>query len=152
MTHNNAQTELLKAIQEDATLTIEQLAERSTLSQTTLWRRMKELEAEEVIDGRVTLLNPQKTGFTVCAFIYVNIVSHSVKNRNAFEKLVTDTPEIMECFSITGAHDYILKIRVRDIADYEALLMDKILAHSAVANASSNIALREHKSTTALPL
>jgi len=152
MIEQTSQNDILRAIQENATLTIEQLAEKVSLSQTTLWRRLKELENNKVIEGRVTLLNPGKTGFSVCAFIYVNIVSHSKKNRETFEKLITKTPEIMECFSITGPHDYILKIRVRDIAAYESLLMDKILAHPSVANASSNIALRQHKSTTVLPL
>lgn len=143
---------LLRALQEDASLTIEQLAEKTAVSHTTLWRRLKELEEREIITGRVTKVDPQKAGFSVCAFVYVNIVSHNNKNRSAFEKLVDTTPEILECFSITGPNDYIIKIRVRDIAAYENLLMDKILAHPSVASASSNITLREHKSTTALPL
>jgi len=149
--------ELLRAIQSDATLTLEQLAQKisvshTTPSHTTLWRRIRDLESQGVIAGRVTILNPPQVGFTVCAFVYVNIVSHNNKNRSAFEKLVDTTPEIMECFSITGPHDYLIKVRVKDIADYEVLLMEKILAHPSVASASSNITLRQHKSTTALPL
>lgn len=144
--------DLLRAVQSNAVLSLEQLAEKVSLSHTTLWRRLKELESEKVIKERATILDPQSVGFTVCAFVYVNIASHNDKTRKSFEKLVETTPEIMECFSITGPHDYLLKIRVRDIADYENLLMDKILAHASVASASSNITLREHKSTTALPL
>lgn len=151
-TQRDTHRELLRAIQEDAALTLEQLAEKISVSHSTLWRRLRELEAKEIIRSRVTILDPGKAGFTVCAFVYVNIVSHSNKNRRAFETLVKSTPEILECFSITGPHDYLLKIRVKDIAAYEFILMEKILAHEAVASASSNIALREHKSTTALPV
>lgn len=144
--------DILRALQEDATLTIEQLAEKTSVSHTTLWRRMKELEAANVIRGRVTLIDPEAVGVSVCAFVYVNIVSHDSKQRRDFEKLVATTPEVMQCFSITGPHDYILNIRVSDIKAYEMLLMDKILAHPSVASASSNITLREHKFTTVLPI
>ncbi len=144
--------DLLRAIQEDAGLSLEQLAEKTGVSHTTLWRRLKDLETEKIIKERAAILDPQAVGFTVCAFVYVNISSHSDKNRAAIEKLVETTPEILECFSITGPQDYLLKVRVKDIAAYESLLMDKILAHPSVASASSNITLREHKSTTALPL
>ncbi len=144
--------DILRAIQADATLTLEQLAEIASISHTTLWRRMKELEANNIIRSRVTILNPEETGHTICAFVYVNIVSHDTKHRSLFEKLVEVTPEIMQCFSITGPNDYILNIRVKDMKVYEALLMDTILAHPSVASASSNIALREHKFTTALPI
>ena len=144
--------EILRAIQSDATLTLEELAEKTSISHTTLWRRLKELEAAGVIRNRVTVLNPEAVGMSVCAFVYVNIVAHDSKQRRAFEKLVETTPEIMQCFSITGPNDYILNIRVGDIKAYEALLMDRILAHPSVASASSNITLREHKCTTTLPI
>ncbi len=144
--------EILRAIQSDATLTLEELAEKTSISHTTLWRRLKELEAGGVIRNRVTVLNPEAVGMSVCAFVYVNIVAHDSKQRRAFEKLVETTPEIMQCFSITGPNDYILNIRVGDIKAYEALLMDRILAHPSVASASSNITLREHKFTTTLPI
>ena len=143
---------ILKVIQESADLTLEQLADKASVSHSTLWRRLKELEQEGVIRNRVTLVDPDMVGIRVCAFVYVNITSHSSKHRNAFERLVATTPEIMQCFSITGPSDYILNIRVKDIAAYEALLMDTILAHPSVSSASSTIALREHKFTTALPL
>ncbi len=144
--------DILRVIQRDATATLEQVAAAAGVSHTTLWRRLKELETNKVIRGRVTMLNPEETGHTVCAFVYVNIVSHETKHRAAFEKLVDATPAIMQCFSITGPNDYILTIRVRDIKAYELLLMDKILSHPSVASASSNIALREHKYTTELHL
>ena len=149
---SEAHLDLLRLIQSDATLTLEELAEKTAVSHTTLWRRLKALESEKVIRHRVTVLDPEAVGVTVCAFVYVNINSHDSKHRLDFEKLVESTPEIMQCFSITGPHDYILNIRVVDIKAYEMLLMDKILAHPSVSSASSNIALREHKFTTALPI
>ena len=149
---NAAHIELLRLIQDDATLTLDELAEKTAVSHTTLWRRIKALEAEKIIRSRVTILDPEAVGVAVCAFVYVNIASHDSEQRRSFEKLVDQTPEIMQCFSLTGPHDYILNIRVKDIKAYELLLMDKILSHPSVASASSSIALREHKFTTALPI
>lgn len=144
--------QLIRAIQADSSLSIEQLAEKISVSHTTLWRRLKELEASGVIKGRKAIIDPQAVGMTICAFAYVNIVSHSDKHRSAFERLVDSTPEIVECFLMTGPHDYFLKIRAQDMSVYEKILMETILANSSVASASSNITLSEHKSTTELPL
>ena len=113
--------ELLRALQTDATLSLEQLAEKVGVSHTTLWRRLKELEAKNIIKGRTAIIDAQAVGFSVCAFAYVNILSHNTKQRTAFETLVDKTPEILECFSLTGPHDYLIKIRVKDIAAYEKI-------------------------------
>lgn len=143
---------ILAALQRDATLTLKQLSERLAMSQSTLWRRIQDLQASGVIRGRVTLVDPGLAGLQVCVFVHVNLKDHSAEARGGFERFVETRPEIMECFSVTGAHDYALIVRSETVAAFEDFLMHHLLTRPEVATASSNLALRQHKYTTALPL
>ena len=143
---------ILRAIQEDASLTTRELAERLGMSPSTLWRRVNELEQVGAIEGRVALLNPDKVGLPVCVFVFINMVNHDTQTLSDFVRFVNDTASIMECFAVTGAHDYTLIIRASSVGAFEQILMEQILPHASVASASSQIALRQHKYSTALPL
>ncbi len=143
---------VLRAIQKDAGATVRDIAEDLGLSPSTVSRRLTELEQVGAIQRRVALLDPEKVGFPVCVFVAVNLVDHSRETRISFERLVHGTPEILECFSVTGTHDYTLIIRAHSVGEFERILMEQILADDAVAQASSQIALRQHKYSTALPL
>ena len=143
---------ILRTIQEDATATLEQIAGTAGSSTASAWRRVKAMEDAGVITGRVAVLDPTKTGWPLCAFADVSLKDHSGDNRRSFERFVTSADEVMECHSLAGARDYLLKIRAPDIQAYEAFLMERLLAHPAVASASSSFSLRELKFTTALPV
>ncbi len=143
---------VLRAVQKDAGATVRDLAERLGMSPSTVSRRLSELEQVGAIQRRVALLDPDKVGFPVCVFVAVDLVDHAPETRASFERLVHGTPEILECFSVTGTHDYTLIIRTHSVGEFEQILMERILAEDAVAQASSQIALRQHKYSTALPL
>ncbi len=143
---------VLRAIQEDASLTARELAEKLGMSPSTLWRRVNELEQVGAIEGRVALLNPDKVGLPVCVFVFINMVNHDKQTLTDFVRFVNDTASIMECFAVTGAHDYTLIIRAGSVGAFEQILMEQILPHASVASASSQISLRQHKYSTALPL
>ncbi len=147
-----ADRSVLRAVQDDAGATVRELAERLNMSPSTVSRRLAELEDVGAIQRRVALLDADKVGFPVCVFVAVNLVDHAPETRTSFERLVHGTPEILECFSVTGTHDYTLIIRTHSVGEFEHILMEKILADDAVAQASSQIALRQHKYSTALPL
>ena len=143
---------VLRLIQADANATLDDIAASAGLSTASAWRRIKALEKAGVIDKRVTLLSPDAAGWQLCAFADVSLKDHSAGNRRSFERFVTGAEEVMECHSLAGARDYLLKIRAPDIAAYEAFLMERLLTHPAVASASSSFSLRELKFTTALPV
>jgi Lrp/AsnC family transcriptional regulator len=143
-------TAILRCLQRDATATLDQLAEAAALSPASAWRRVKALEDAGVIAARVTLLTPEKVGRGMCVFADVSLHDHSPENRSAFERFVSAAEEVMECHSTAGARDYLLKIRVLDVAAYEAFLMEALLAHPAVASATSSFSLRELKYSTSL--
>ncbi len=142
---------LLEALQEDVSLSQIDLAERSGLSRTSVWRRVRELEDAGVIEGRVALLNPKALGLQIHVLLSVSMVEHSNKVRRSFETHVERLPEVMECFSVSGERDYVLQIISRDMESYNEFLNTKILHHSSVRSASSSFALRRVKYTTALP-
>jgi Lrp/AsnC family transcriptional regulator len=142
---------LLQALQEDTSLSQIDLAERSGLSRTSVWRRVRELEEAGVIEGRVALLNPKALGLQIHVLLSVSMVEHSNKVRRSFETHVERLPEVMECFSVSGERDYVLQIISRDMESYNEFLNTKILHHSSVRSASSSFALRRVKYTTALP-
>jgi len=142
---------LLQALQDDASLSQIDLAERSGLSRTSVWRRVRELEEAGVIEGRVALLSPKALGLQIHVLLSVSMVEHSNKVRRSFETHVERLPEVMECFSVSGERDYVLQIISRDMESYNEFLNTKILHHSSVQSASSSFALRRVKYTTALP-
>ena len=143
---------ILAALQEDVTLSQIELAERSGLSRTSVWRRVRELEEAGVIENRVALLNPRSLGLQIHVLLSVSMVEHSDSIRQSFEAHVADLPEVMECFSVSGERDYVLQIISSDMESYNDFLNTKILHHSSVRSASSSFALRRVKYTTALPL
>jgi Lrp/AsnC family transcriptional regulator len=143
---------ILRAIQRDASATVRELAEQLSMSPSTLWRKLNDLQQVGAIRKRVALLDADKVGVPVCVFVFINLVDHEKSTLRAFERFVNETPEIMECFSVTGAHDYTLIIRTKSVSAFELILMDHVLAHPAVAAASSQVALRQHKYATTLPI
>lgn len=142
---------LLEALQEDVSLSQIDLAERSGMSRTSVWRRVRELEEAGVIVSRVALLNPEALGLQIHVLLSVSMIEHSDKVRQSFEAHVEGLPEVMECYSVSGDRDYTLQIISRDMASYNEFLNTKILHHWSVRSASSSFALRRVKYTTALP-
>ncbi len=142
---------LLEALQRDVSLSQIELAERSGMSRTSVWRRIRELEDEGVIEGRVALLNPKTLGLKIHVLLSVSMVEHSDQIRKAFEAHVKGLGEVMECFSVSGERDYVLQIVSPDMDAYNDFLNNMILHHPSVQSASSSFALRRVKYTTALP-
>ena len=143
---------ILALVQEDARLTQAELAKRLALSQTSCWRRVRQLEENGVIARRVALVDPRAVGLTVSVIASVSLAEHSDESRSSFETLVAARPEIVECYSMTGDRDYMLRVVVRDVEAYDHFLTTHLLHHPAVASASSSFALKQITYTTALPL
>jgi len=149
---SSSDKKILSALQRDASLNSRDLAEKLSMSQSTLWRRVNELEKSGLIKKRVALLDPDKLGVTICVFVNISLKNHTTQDREEFQNFVLTIPEIVECFSVTGTHDYTLIVKTHSMTRFETLLMHSILTHTSVASASSQVALRQHKYSTELPL
>lgn len=143
---------LLRALQEDLSVSQIDLAERAGMSRSSVWRRIRELEEAGLIEGKVALLNSRQLGFQIHVLLSVSMNKHSVRTRKDFEQHVQTLPEVTECFSVSGDRDYLLHIVARDMESYNDFLNTQILDHPSVHSASSSFALRRIKYTTALPL
>lgn len=143
---------ILKALQANAGLSMNELGDQVGLSHTPCWRRLKRLEKEGFIRGQVMLLAAEKLALDVTVHAYVTIKSHDESSLNAFESAVQKINDIIECYSTTGEKDYMLKIVVGSVADYERLLKDTLVHLPNVASVNSTFALKQVKYTTELPL
>lgn len=143
---------ILKALQENADYSMNELGDLVGLSHTPCWRRIKRLEAEGFIKGKVTLLDPAKLHLSVTVHVYINIKSHDEDLLNAFESAVQSIREVVECYSISGEKDYLLRVVVDSVEYYEKLLKQTLVHLPNVASVNSIFALRQVKYTTALPL
>lgn len=143
---------ILEQLQTNALLSNAELAERVGSSSASCWRRVKALEMAGVLGLAVRLLNPEALGRNVNVLCNVRVGTHAREVRGAFEDFVRERREIIECYSMSGDWDYLLRIVARDVADYERFLMRVLLEHPSVGTASSHFALSQTKYTTALPI
>ena len=143
---------LIDTLQRKGRQSAQQLAEAVGMSATPVWRRLKELEQSGVIRREVVLMDREKLGLAICAWAYVSLVRHTDGAVEDFERLVASSPEIMECASITGEADYVIKVVVPDMKAYDRFLQDRLFKLKGVSSIRTNVVLREVKYETALPL
>ena len=143
---------IIRDLQRDASLSHAALAERVGASAASVWRRVRALERAGVLGATVRLANAEALGRSVNVLCQVRMTRQSVEARADFEAFIRSREEIVECYSMSGEWDYLLRIAVRDVADYDRFIMRGVLAHPSVANAASNFALRQVKYTTEIPV
>ena len=144
--------EILRVLQRDATVSMAELSQQVGLSHTPCWRRVKKLEAENIILQKVTLLDSKKLNLGVSVFIYVSLKNHDGESLNDFEKAVQSIDEVVECHTTSGDKDYLLKVVVESIEEYEFILKTKLTNLPLVDHLSSTFALKQVKNTTELPI
>jgi Lrp/AsnC family transcriptional regulator len=143
---------ILSALQADPGISVVDLAQKVGLSHTPCWRRVKKLEAEGVILGRAILLNPAALGLEVVVFANLRLRHHDEQTLEALENEARALPQITDCSSMSGDSDYILRVVVSSIDEYEAFLKKVLLHLPGVASVNSHFALKTIKRTTHLPI
>ncbi len=142
---------ILKLLQGDATLSMQAIADRVGLSVNPCWRRIKRMEESGVIARRVALLDPEKVGAGTSVFVTVKTRRHDAEWLTAFEQAVDAIEEIVECHRMAGDIDYLLKIRVGDIAGYDRIYQRLIRRVPDLADVTASFSMEEMKATTELP-
>jgi Lrp/AsnC family transcriptional regulator len=144
--------QILKMLQRDATVSTAAIAEQINVSQSPCWRRINRLEQEGLIKGRVALLNREALGMEVVVFATVNLTSTGRQNLIEFEREIVRHPEVMECYTMTGIWDYMLKIVTRSIRHYEEFVRNTLTASPSIRELHSHMAVTEIKNISELPL
>ena len=143
---------ILRLLQEVPGISAVELAQKVGLSHTPCWRRVKQLEASGAIMERAVILDPRIMGFDITVFANVRLKAHDEDTLVALEQAARDRQEIVDCFSMSGESDYILRIVVPSIDTYEVFLKKVLLHLPGVASVSSHFALKCVKKTTKLPI
>jgi Lrp/AsnC family transcriptional regulator len=143
---------ILRELQVNSELSMTELAEKVGLSHTPCWRRIKRLEEAGVIAGRAVLIDPKSIGYEINIFASIKIKQHDEATLEAFEKAIEQCPQIVECFSMSGEADYVMRVIATSVSDYELLVKKTILHLPGVASISSSFALKCIKLTTKMPV
>lgn len=143
---------ILQALQADGRISNVQLAERVSLSESACLRRVRALEESGVIDRYVALLSQQEVGLSGNVFVHIGLQREEESELAAFENAVKAIPEVMECYLMTGEFDYLLRVVVADMADFERLHRDAITRLPGVARVNSSVTIRTVRKKTELPL
>jgi len=144
---------ILESLQQDGSLTNQQLAERVGLSPSPCLRRVRALEEAGIIVRTVTVLDHKKLGLSLTAIILIGMDRHTPERFSAFEEQISEYPEVQECYLITGqSADYMLKVVVPDMDHYHQFLLNHITRIPGVSGVHSSFVLRRVLDSTALPL
>ena len=135
---------LLQLLQTDARISITELAERVNLSATPCARRVKRLEDNGIITGYHTQTDAHKLGYPLAVFIAISMDRHTAERFEQFERKIQSFEEVMSCSIVTGrSEDYLIKVRVRDMAHYEEFLLHRLNRIEGVAQVHTSFELRE---------
>jgi Lrp/AsnC family transcriptional regulator len=143
---------LLRTLQAESTLSVQELAERINLSHTPCWRRLKRLESIGVIRGRAVILDAVALNLPITVFAEIKLKQHDEDTLEELEHAVERCREIVECFSMSGDRDYIFRVVIESVEHYERFLKKVVLHLPGVASVNSSFALKCVKLTTCLPI
>ena len=142
---------ILACVQEDTTLPLADIAKRVGLSSTPCWRRIQKLEEAGVIRKRVALLDGTKLNCGVTVFVSIRTDQHTAAWLRKFAGVVTEFPEVVEFYRMSGEIDYLLRVVVPDIAAYDTFYQ-RLIEAIDLSDVSSSFAMEQIKYTTTLPL
>ena len=147
---------ILRLLQENGRATYDVIGEQVGLSSSAVLRRVKRLEEAGVIDHYVALVSPEAVGLGLTAYLNVRLEKHTERHKrnpmDLFRASVQTWPEVVECVSLTGDMDYLLRVVVQDMAHYSRFIMDTLLKHPSVQDCKTSFVLDRVKATTAVPV
>ncbi len=152
MTLDRFDNAILTELQRDGRISNVQLAGLVSLSESACLRRVRALEQAGIIERYVALLDQKEAGLPGTVFVHIALRREEQSELAAFEAAVQDIPEVMECYLMTGEFDYLLRVVIADMADFERLHSESLTRLPGVARVNSSVAIRTVRKTTELPL
>lgn len=143
---------ILSVLQKRCRISAQELSEATGISPATCWRRLKSLEDNGVVAGYRAIIEREKIGYAVCAFVHISVERQSPEVVAEIEAKIRKRPEVLECYATTGDADFTLRVVARDITDYDRFLQGFLFELPGIGQVRSSIALREIKHVTELPL
>lgn len=143
---------ILRILQTKPDLNINDIGEKVGLSHTPCWRRIKKMQEKGILKSRLWQIDGDKIGLDVSIFVYVALSELSTKALESFEAATLDIPEILQCYTLSGEFDYVLRVVVPNVKAYERTVKGKLLKLPNVGKMNSHFALNEIKNTNSLPI
>lgn len=143
---------ILQTLQENGRASNVELSEKANLSPPQCYRRVKRLEGEGIVRGYAAQVAPAAIGLDVIAFVSITIEREQTKKVRELEKAIRQFPEILECYTISGDFDYLLKVAAADLKSFSNFLTDRLMQVPGVAGVRSMVCLEEIKPAGPLPL
>ena len=143
---------ILRALQADAKITVNELAERVGLSPSPCARRVRLLEKAGIIKGYAAIIDQKKVGLPISAFASIKLERQREEDLDRFAEAVSRWPEVVDCYLMTGQRDYLMRIVAQDLDAYERFLKDKLTRLDNVASIETSFALGQVKRSEALPI
>ncbi|MFT5588090.1 MAG: Lrp/AsnC family leucine-responsive transcriptional regulator [Bradyrhizobium sp.] len=143
---------ILRLLQRDGRMAMKELSEQVGLSITPCIERVKRMERDGVITGYYARVSPAAVGVNLLVFVEITLNQKSAKAFEQFRHEVLRIPEVMECHLVSGDFDYLIKARIREMAEYRTLLGDMLLQLPGAAQSKSYVVMEEIKETLELPL
>ncbi|MFV0303093.1 MAG: Lrp/AsnC family transcriptional regulator [Paracoccus sp. (in: a-proteobacteria)] len=142
---------ILSLLQQDASLSLDQIADRVGASKTPVWNRIRKLREGGVIRRQVAILDPEALGLEACFFVLIRTSEHEKDWASKFLKALRDRPEVIEAHRLAGDIDYILKVQVRNARAYDRFYQS-LIAEVRIHNVTALLSMEEIKHSTALPI
>lgn len=142
---------ILSLLQQDASLSLDQIAERVGASKTPVWNRIRKLRDAGVIRRQVAVLDPEALGLEACFFVLIRTSAHEQDWAAKFLKALRERPEVTEAHRLAGDIDYILKVQVKNARAYDRFYQS-LISEVRIHNVTALLSMEEIKSTTALPI
>ncbi len=143
---------LLTELQKDCRISNQELADRTAMSASACWRRVRSLEAAGIIKGYAALVDAEKAGLGFSAIVHVSLTRHDRNHVDTFISEISDRREVLECLATTGDADYHLRVVCQDQGAYNAFLDDFLFRLPGIANVKTNLVLKEIKLDTSVPV
>ena len=148
---DEADLRILRCLQRDASVSMDELAAKTNLSRNACWRRVKLLEERQVIRGRVALIDPDAVDLGLSVFVIIRTSAHEKDWLGKFEEAVRTLPEIQGAHRMTGDIDYVLRLRVPNVKGYDRFYK-RLIAKVPISDISASFVMDDIKDTTALPI
>ena len=143
---------ILSLIQHSGRITNQRMADQVSLSPAPCLRRVDKLESAGIIRRYVALTDREKLGLSVLVYIHISLNDHHADTVESFNRFVDQSESILECYSVSGEYDYLIRVVASDVSALEAFIMEQLLQTNTVRSANTSFVLNEKKYTTALPI
>lgn len=143
---------ILRCVQDNPDITMRALGEAIGQSHSPCWRRLQRLKDAGIIGEKRYIVDPETVGFEIRVLCFVRTIEHRRERLHAFENAVQRIPEILQCYSLSGDHDYVLHVIAKSVRDYEETVKNAIVELPNVQSISTSFTLRKVKDSRSIPV